>query len=60
MFHEDHQAEMGVSFDPYKWDKKHLFKDIDSGYQSGEVKSYTHSNSPDIRFKLILKFSSKT
>ena len=28
MFHEDHQAEMGVSFDPYKWDRKlpHLFK----------------------------------
>ena len=58
MFYEDHQAELGVSFDPYKWDRKtHFIKEIDSGYQSGEIKSYcTQSNSPDIRlvFRVII------
>ena len=37
MFFTDHQAELGQSFDPYKWDKKPVGKDTDSGYQSGDI-----------------------
>lgn len=56
MFFTDHQAELGQSFDPYKWDKKPVGKDTDSGYQSGDIghskahSDLTQSNSPDISY----------
>jgi serine/threonine protein kinase len=56
MFFTDHQAELGQSFDPYKWDRKQPTKDTDSGYQSGDIghskvhSDLTQSNSPDISY----------
>lgn len=58
MIYEDHHAELGVSFDPYKWDRKltNSIKDHEgyqsSGYQSGDIKTdgsfpNTQSSSPD-------------
>merc|ERR1719219_1658076 len=56
MLYSDHQAELGQSFDPYKWDRKLVpenisqtpiphGKDSDSGYQSGDINNHSKPHS---------------